>query len=1031
MKKISHKKTGWKSMKKLRTQVLLCCLLCAGNVVYADGASDNYVHVDGDKYDAGTSIQIMIDSPTKEIPASTDSIIGGLVSDDTPSNAIIAGQVSSGESSQNYILITKGNLKFVLGSDGKLDRVSTNNQVQIKDGSIHTVYASRSAITSSQNTVSMEGGTVSDLHVGSTQSSSGIASNNSAFIYGGTVTNFVVAGEAYNGGKAEGNTILIHGGTINGRSYGGFGGTAGADSSSNVENNGVSIINGIVNNDVYGGISVDNGNATNNSVFTYGGNVSGNIYGGSTEGSGNAEQNNSYIETPITGNVYGGYTKGNGNANSNQSVLVKGTMTSTNTDGSETTSTLTYNGEVTGNIYGGYAQGNGNVESNHSYIRGTVNGEVYGGYADGTGNVSSNVAMIYGENETTVTSDNSETTTNSYQANVTGNVYGGYATNSGNAEKNEAIISGGTISKNIYGGYTTGSGNANDNTVSIDTGYTLGYLSDGDIIKDLTRETINIGGDIYGGYAAGNGTANNNQVQIGGGVDLSKSNVYGGYSANGKTEGNMLAVWGAGNKVKSINNFQNIDFILSVATPDSSVLDGLSEEQKAATVKFYEEYSAANKIKKGETMLTAETANIQGAKITGYIDGDTDLTDGDTVTLIDAQTLNTDDNTTYEGTVAEGISFNHKLNVKRDGNKILATVGESSEDTSSGGGGGEDTSGGDEGGSTGGDTGGTTILEQTTIIPTPAVIAPKMLLNHIDNTMDWLPDEWGDGTASKELGSATQAEKPGYEIFGNFGTSSLRTNTGNGTHIDSKTNGMNLGFARRFDSENGARTYFAPLFDFGGGSYDSYLGNGIHGKGHTHFTTGGVIARRALTNGVYFESSLRFGKSTMDFATNDLVQGNINPHVAYDTSTNIWAAHLNFGRRLNLSPKDVLNVYGIYFHSHQGGMDAKLTTGETYRFNSVTNQRLRIGARLLKWAKPTSCFYSGVAYQWESAGAANATYKDQSTHNVGASGSSFMIELGWQVKPATTSRIALDIGAVGWLGHQRGGSAHVKFNYAF
>ncbi|MBR3624006.1 MAG: hypothetical protein IKN43_11755, partial [Selenomonadaceae bacterium] len=594
-----------------------------------------------------------------------------------------------------------------------------------------------------------------------------------------------------------------------------------------------------------------------------------------------------------------------------------------------------------------------------------------------SGNASNNIVTV---NNSTYKINDGEETSYSGSKNIYGGMVGavdatdhimGGNASSGDASSNTININRGDFSgANVYDGYaSTGaasnniiniSGTSNLDNASIYGGYAANSETSSENPLIVSNDKLSpqgvTGSDIVVSYpdaTDATGAASNNTINITDAPSLTGASIYGGYAANGgATSGNTLNIRTKNISAKSIGNFENINFYLDTDNNKSNVANG-------------------------DTLLKVETADIQGSKITGLIAGDTNLSENDKVTLLEATNLNSDTNTTYASSIAEGISFKHKLDVMNEGNKITATV---KSDTPE-------------------------LLEQTTVIPTAPVSAPKMVTAHIDSTLNWLPSEdfampssgsseksSGDeeAEASKELGSDVQTEKPGYEIFGNIGTSSLRTNTGNGSYVDSKTNGMNLGFARRFDSENGNRTYIAPLFDFGGGSYESHLASGIKGKGHTHFTTGGLIARRSLKNGSYFEGSFRMGKTTMDFATDDLVQGDTHPHVAYNTSANIWAAHLNVGRRINLSPKDVLNIYGIYFHTHQGGMDAKLTTGETYQFNSVTNQRLRVGARLLKWAKPTSCFYSGLAYQWESAGAANATYKNQTTHNVGASGSSFM-----------------------------------------
>ena len=42
-----------------------------------------------------------------------------------------------------------------------------------------------------------------------------------------------------------------------------------------------------------------------------------------------------------------------------------------------------------------------------------------------------------------------------------------------------------------------------------------------------------------------------------------------------------------------------------------------------------------------------------------------------------------------------------------------------------------------------------------------------------------------------------------------------------------------------------------------------------------------------------------------------------------------------------------------------------------------------------------------------------------------------MLELGWQIKPTKGSPIMLDLGAVGWIGYQKGITCHAKFKKAF
>ncbi|MBO6177948.1 MAG: autotransporter outer membrane beta-barrel domain-containing protein [Selenomonadaceae bacterium] len=1010
--------------------------------------------------------------------------------------ANVYGGRSIRDAEANSVAMYGGNIKELYGGYSSYSDSffygAKKNIVTVTNGSVESIYGGYSSIggNAKDNTVIISGGNIKKIHGG--YSNAGDAEKNIIEISGGTFSNDNSYTQVYGGysasGNASDNTVNISNGDFSLSFI-----VGGISVVKNASNNIVNISGGnFSNTQIRGGdVAGSNyGQSSNNTVNISGGDLSGTyIYGGYV-GNYNGSANDNVINisgNPIlnNANISGGYAGGANTLGNTLSVRTKNIKVGTIAGfdninfhlDSENNKSNVANGDRmliadTANIEGakitGYVAGDTdlkegdtvtlldaetlNADDNTTYTGSVAEGisfnhelnvkrdgnkilatigeekEKKDDPTPASGNASNNIVTV---NDTTYNINDGEEINYSGSKNIyggiagtidaTNHIVGGNAT-SGDASSNTVNINSGNLSgANVYGGYaSTGaasnntiniSGTSNLDNASIYGGYVSGETSSENSLM-VSNDKLSPQGvtdsDIVVSYpdaTDGTGAASNNTINITDAPSLTGASIYGGYAANGgATSGNTLNIRTKNISAKSIGNFDNINFYLDTDNNKSNVANG-------------------------DTMLTVETADIGGATIKGIVAGDTTLTEGDTVTLLNATNSLTDNpNTKYTSSIAEGISFNRQLNVTNEGNKITATIG------------GIGGSGGDKEGS------GTTILEQTTVIPTAPVSAPKMVTAHIDSTLNWLPSEdfampssgsteksSGDeeAEASKELGSDVQTEKPGYEIFGNIGASSLRTNTGNGSYVDNKTNGINLGFARRFDSENGNRTYIAPLFDFGGGSYESHLASGIKGKGHTHFTTGGVIARRSLKNGTYFESSFRMGKTTMDFATDDLVQGDTHPHVAYNTSASVWAAHLNVGRRINLSPKDVLNIYGIYFHTHQGGMDAKLTTGETYQFNSVTNQRLRVGARLLKWAKPTSCFYSGVAYQWESAGAANATYKDQTTHNVGASGSSFMIELGWQVKPAATSRIALDIGAVGWLGHQRGGSAHVKFNYSF
>ena len=144
-----------------------------------------------------------------------------------------------------------------------------------------------------------------------------------------------------------------------------------------------------------------------------------------------------------------------------------------------------------------------------------------------------------------------------------------------------------------------------------------------------------------------------------------------------------------------------------------------------------------------------------------------------------------------------------------------------------------------------------------------------------------------------------------------------------------------------------------------------------------------------------------------------------------------FSGHLKLGKAFRLNKNNLLDVYGIYSHAHQGGMSADLSSGEHYNFSSANSGRFRIGYRLSTRTSKISRIYTGLAYQYEHASGITATYKDYKTPSAGDNGSSGMLEIGWIIKPLKVSPWAVDINTTGWVGHQRGVTAFAKIQKAF
>lgn len=477
-----------------------------------------------------------------------------------------------------------------------------------------------------------------------------------------------------------------------------------------------------------------------------------------------------------------------------------------------------------------------------------------------------------------------------------------------------------------------------------------------------------------------NGNVYNNSINIYDNPDLSRAYLL-GYNKglemiepNSHTN-NTLNIYTKGLTAITVENFDAINFYL----PESTV--------------------------NGDTILTLTNqygTNLSGTAINAGVAGNANLNNGDTVTLITNSNGLTTDATTY-GKLTEGVSLDYDLTVSKSGNNIIATIGTSS-----------DTSG--------------ELKSETESLPLSSGIPGLETVNTSLDTKNLEDDKEFD---SKEAAVATQIVEPkGWEIFANMGGGSLRTKGSDGSHVDMTTQSINLGFARSLESSAGKFT-IAPIIDYASGKYDSYLETGIHGNGKTRYIAGGLIARRMLSNGFYYETSVRVGKVKTDFASDNLDTTGAFGRITYDASATTLAGHLKLGKAFRLNKNNFLDVYGIYYHAHQNGMGADLSSGEHYNFSSADSGRFRISYRMTTRTSKISKIYTGLAYQYEHSSGITATYKTYSTAGKGENGSSGMLESGWIVKPFKNSPWAVDINATGWVGHQRGVTAMAKIQKTF
>ena len=421
---------------------------------------------------------------------------------------------------------------------------------------------------------------------------------------------------------------------------------------------------------------------------------------------------------------------------------------------------------------------------------------------------------------------------------------------------------------------------------------------------------VNItGGTIIGNIFAGKSysSVNDNTINISGSPDLSATSLF-GYTGDASTHsGNTLNIYSKDLTAKNIHNFDNIN--------------------------FYIQKSVSN----GDTLLTLTDSggtDLSGVSIkAGVVSGNSNLKVGDTINLLtNSNGLTTSNGTTY-AKLTSGVSETFDLSITRSGNSVVGNItripGTLNPETQI----------------LPVSTGGTSIGTITTSLDTPTIETPTVTFEtstvdnksgdtvttenqNIDNSSTE-SDSDNSGGNSSENANATIVEARGWEIFANMGGGSLSTKAGDGSHVDMTTQSINLGFARSLAASAGRFT-IAPVIDYAHGNYDSYLENGTHGTGSTKYIAGGLIARRMLQNGFYYETSVRVGKVKTDFSSDNIDKTGAFGRVTYSASSTTVSGHLKIGKAFRLNRNNMLDVYATYYHAHQGGMNADLSSGEHY-----------------------------------------------------------------------------------------------------
>ena len=559
--------------------------------------------------------------------------------------------------------------------------------------------------------------------------------------------------------------------------------------------------------------------------------------------------------------------------------------------------------------------------------------------------------------------------------------------------------------KNVYG---------NGHSFTITGGKIINVYGVGNVNYDKDASggnvTINGNADIAGavfGGRSGKGEAYNNTVNISGGsvcavfggrsVDRSAyhntvnisggsvtGDVYGGYVAQGIANNNEIIVSGSAN-ITNANLYGRND--KAFGTGNTLTLDGWSGT--ANSIHYFENIEFKNTTFTNGTVLNSQVqsnlAGLKNIKITNFAGGQ-NFNKGETLTLI-KNTNNTNNTTINEQSfnATAGVAVDVGGVIKQDVNNVIMTVNS------------------------------TSLNSQTDLAAQTRAASAAFVNQGTDLISDSLDTLSRDNNYGVKTFAAVHGNRSKYDFADDIKINGWSTIVG-------------VGNADKFD--NGSEFSWGVFYENGSGNYrtyNSFNNEFFRGDGSMVYNGGGIAARYENKNGVYTEASLRAGmlKNELDNAMRD-----VNGSYGYETESAYYGAHIGVGKIISLSDSSDLDIYGKFFHTYTEG-DSVTIADDKFDFDSITSDRLRVGARITSNKENKFSTYYGLAYEYEFNGDADMTAQGLRADTQSLQGSSVMAEVGFNYQPTPDSPWSFDLNMRGYTGERQGGSFNVQATYTF
>jgi len=609
------------------------------------------------------------------------------------------------------------------------------------------------------------------------------------------------------------------------------------------------------------------------------------------------------------------------------------------------------------------------------------------------------IGNVYGVGEYYYNDDASggNVTINGY-AEVTDAVYGGMSAG-GSAHHNTVNISGGSIGSDQWTAYVCGGRStdrsAHHNTVNIsgdNSRVTIVYGGYSDY-SNTYNNTVNISGgtvtgNVHGGYSD-NGEAYDNTVNISDGTigsDQWTAYVYGGYTS-GSAYDNEIIISSSAN-ITNANLYGRND--KASGTGNTLTIDGWSDSTQS--VQNFNDIAFKNiSWDDDEPVLTITAGDADDLANTTidtiHIAGGSNINVGESKTLIKSEN-NTDLGLTKDNvtdTFTAGVAREGLGSTNVNGNVVTFNINSIK-------------------------------LSSQAVGAAQTRAASAAFVNQ------------GTDLISDSLDTISRDDNYGVKTFAAVHGNRSKYDVADDIKINGWSTIVGVGNADKFD--NGSELSWGVFYENSSGNYrtyNSFNNEFFRGDGSMVYNGGGIAARYENKNGVYTEGSLRAGmlKNELDNAMRD-----VNGSYGYETESAYYGAHIGVGKIISLSDSSDLDIYGKFFHTYTEG-DSVTIADDKFNFDSITSDRLRVGARITSNKENKFSTYYGLAYEYEFNGDADMTAQGLRADTQSLQGSSVMAEVGFNYQPTLNSPWSFDLNMRGYTGERQGGSFNVQATYTF